>query len=296
VRRAVAPSARLAAGVVLGVLIAQPSHHLAAQLGSGGIAEFSGSARSAALGGAGAALVGDASAVFANPAALATIRHAALEACYERRPDGGWSSSGAAAVRVARFDYGVGAQELVTPGRRPADVLGLSALTFRMGLIALGASLKYVRENVAGVDRDAWAGDAGMAIALFDIVALGASVQNFGGDLGGGVRLPRRTRVGFTMNYVDPQGAVRLLTTVEGQWQSGASPVLVAGAEGGIVLPGRIGILGRVGVTGHSVPTTESAVAVGAGLELGRLRLDYGYQASTVPGGGTHRVAARWTP
>src|SRR2546430_10807806 len=59
---------------------------------------------------------------------------------------------------------------------------------------------------------DAWAGDAGLAIAVFDLMALGVSVQNIGGDFGpaaGGVHLPRRTRAGFTLNYVDPQGTLR---------------------------------------------------------------------------------------
>src|SRR2546425_8313513 len=42
------------------------------------------STRSAGLGGAGAALVGDAGAVFANPAGIATIRHLSVEGSYER--------------------------------------------------------------------------------------------------------------------------------------------------------------------------------------------------------------------
>src|SRR5207248_1674483 len=116
-----------------------------------------------------------------------------------------------------------------------ADLLGVSSLVFRTGLAAIGTSVKYVRETVAGARADAWAGDVGLAIAVFDLMALGASVQNIGGDLGGGSHLPRRTRAGFTMNYVDPQGSYRLLTTVEGQWPSratgGGTPFLVLGVE-----------------------------------------------------------------
>lgn len=256
-----------------------------------------GSTRSAALAGAGVALVGDAASMFANPAGLATIRHAAVEASYARRPDGSTHSAAAAALRVGRFDYGAGALVLAPASgvSQPADVLGVSSLVFRFGLIALGASLKYVHQTVTGVAQDAWAGDAGMAIALFDIFALAGSVQNLGGDLGNGAHLPRRTRVGLTLNYVDPEGAVRLLTTLEGQWQTGQKAVLVAGLEGGITAGG-IGILGRVGATGHAEPTTDSAISAGAGLELGRLHLDYAYLGSEGGSSGTHQVGVRWSP
>lgn len=100
--------------------------------------------------------------------------------------------------------------------------------------MALGVSAKYARQQVGNWYADAWAGDAGLAIAVFDIMALGASVQNLGGDLGNDARLPRRTRAGFTMNYVDPQGSFRLLATLEGQWPSGGSGggVFVGGVEG----------------------------------------------------------------
>jgi len=262
-----------------------------------GVAVLPGSARSAGMGGAGVALVGDAGSLFANPAGLATVRHAAVEGFYERRPDDHAVSAAAAAVRVGRFDYGAGALVLSPPSghSQPSDVLALSTLVFRFGLIALGGSVKFVRQTVGGVEQDAWAGDAGMAIALFDIFALAASVQNIGGDLGDGTHLPHRTRAGLTLNYVDPQGSLRLLTTVEGQWQTGRSAVLVAGAEGGI-RAGGIGILGRVGATGQPEPSTESAVSFGGGLELGRVHLDYAYRGSDHPAGGTHQVGIRWTP
>ena len=100
-------------------------------------------------------------------------------------------------------------------------------------MIALGASVKYVREGDTAPQGESWAGDAGVAIALFDIFAIGASVQNLGGDLSTGADLPHRTRVGLTMNFVDPQGTARLCTTLEGQWPEGEASVVVAGAEGG---------------------------------------------------------------
>src|SRR4029077_2299361 len=126
---------------------------------------------------------------------------------------------GALALRVSRFTWGAGAAAL-GPTYTQADLLGVSSLVFRTGIVALGTSVKYARETIGGSRLDAWAGDAGLAIAVFDLMAFGVSVQNIGGDLGAGLHLPRRTRAGFTLNYVDPQGTYRLLTTLQGLWPS----------------------------------------------------------------------------
>jgi hypothetical protein len=250
------------------------------------------SVRSAALGGAGVALVGGAASMFANPAGIATIRRAALDGSYERRTGGGTVLSGAAALRVWRFDWGVGTAVNVRAGGGASDVLGLSALVFRYGMFAVGTALKYVEQTRAGVPSHTWAGDAGVTIAVFDIAALGASVQNLGGAFSDGTRLRRWTRVGVTMNYVDPQGTFRLLTTLEGLWPQGRSSVLAVGAEGGVVRWG-VGLIGRVGATGPARPGSGS-LTVGAGVELRELHLDYAYQASDAPGGGRHRFGVRW--
>jgi hypothetical protein len=111
--------------------------------------------------------------------------------------------------------------------------------------------------------------------------------------LGGGARLPRRTRAGFTLNYVDPQGTARLLTTLEGQWPSPGSAFVVLGVEGGVVARG-MGVLGRLAYVGHSAVTSGPFTA-GASVELGRLHLDYAYRADDALGA-RHRVGLRWTP
>jgi hypothetical protein len=261
-----------------------------------GVASLPGSTRSAGLAGAGVALVGDAGSMFANPAALATIHRVAVEGSYEQYPAGSTLSSAAIAARAGHFDYGIAAQALrpASAATQPTDVLALSALVFRFGMIALGGSLKYVREGVSTPQAETWAGDAGAAIALFDIFALGASVQNLGGQLEGGSHLPRRTRAGFTMNYVDPQGSFRLLTTVEGQWPEGQPSLLVAGAEAGIVVRG-VGIIARIGVNGESSAYDVSPLAVGAGLALGRVQVDYAYRSFDTSSGAMHRFGVRWT-
>ena len=283
------------AGVIAtALLFAFPPTRLPAQASS--VVSFPGSTRSAGLAGAGVALVGDAGAMFANPAAIATVRHVALDASFERFPLGATLSSAAAAVRIARYNVGVAARVLrpsATPAQ-PTDLVLMSTLVFRFGMIAFAGSGKYVREGTATPQVVTYAGDIGVAMALFDILALGASVQNIGGDWGTETHLPRRTRVGFTMNYVDPQGTFRLLTTLEGLWEVGRRSVIVAGAEGGVVTGGGIGIIARAGVSGQA--SDLAPIALGAGIALGRVQLDYAYRSQDTPSGAVHRFGVRWAP
>jgi hypothetical protein len=307
---------RRAAWIAVALLAARPPVRLSAQTEGSIVAALPGSTRSAALAGAGAALVGEAGAVFANPAAIATVRHLSLEGSHERYLAGSAVSTAALALRVARVTWGFGAQALdygaepeivpdpATGGRRgmatgatfhPYEALALSSLVYRRGLLAFGVSAKYDRQQIGSSVRDAWAGDVGVALAVFDIMALGISVQNLGGDLGNGARLPRRTRAGFTLNYTDPQGVFRLLTTLEGQWPRGRAALMILGLEGGLVRDG-VGIVGRAGYATRSAVTDASRLTAGGGVVLGHLQFDYAFQGYDALAGGTHRVGLRWTP
>jgi len=298
------------------LLSASPAARLPAQTEGSILTILPGSTRSAALGGAGAALVGDAGAMFANPAGIATIRHLSLEGSYEPYLAGSALSTAALALRVSRWTWGVGAQTLdygsepeivpdpATGGRRgmstgasfhPYEALATTSLVYRRGFAAIGVTGKYDRQQIGAEVSDAWAGDVGMAIAVFDIMAVGVSVQNLGGDLGNGALLARRTRAGLTLNYTDPQGTFRLLTTLEGQWTRDRRAVLVQGVEGGVVTGG-VGLVGRVGYATRPAVTAASRVTFGGGVVLGRLAMDYAFQAYDALGGGTHRVGLRWTP
>jgi hypothetical protein len=318
-RRPDGRTARRPVALILGVSLAvavRPSGRLAAQTEGSILALLPGSTRSAALGGAGVALVGDAGALFANPAGIATIRHLSIEGSHAPYLAGSTVSAAAVAVRVSRFTWGFGAQALdygsepvivpdpATGGRRglatgasfhPYEALASTSLVYRRGFAAIGVTAKYDRQQIGAEVSDAWAGDVGFGIAVFDIMAIGVSVQNLGGDLGNDARLPRRTRAGLTLNYTDPQGTFRLLTTLEGQWTRDRSAVLVQGLEGGVVTGG-VGLVGRLGYATRPAVTDASRVTFGGGLVLGRLAMDYAFQAYAVLGGGTHRVGLRWTP
>src|SRR3989441_2561623 len=122
------------------------------------------STRSAGLGGAGAALVGDAGAIFANPAGIATIRHLSVEGSYERYLSGTTLSSAALALRAGRLGWGVGLAALDSGSAAPfhaTDLLGVSTLVLRSGVTAVGASAKYAPQTAGGSSADAWAGAVG---------------------------------------------------------------------------------------------------------------------------------------
>jgi hypothetical protein len=300
----------------ISVLFLMMSTALRAQTEGSVLTALPGSTRSAALGGAGVALVGEAGAMFANPAGIATIHHLSIEGSYEPYLAGSAVSAAALALRVGRLTWGFGAQALdygsepeivpdpATGGRRgmptgasfhPYEALATASLVYRRGLAAFGVTTKYDRQQIGSQVSDAWAGDVGVAMAVFDIMAFGVSVQNLGGDLGNGALLPRRTRVGVTLNYTDPEGTFRLLTTLEGQWTRDHSAVLVQGIEGGIVTGG-VGLVGRVGYATRAAVTDASRLTFGGGIVLGHLAMDYAFQAYDALGGGTHRVGLRWTP
>lgn len=281
------------------------------------ILQMPASVRAAGLNGAGAALVGDAGAVFSNPAGLATIRHIALETTYRQAPFDAYVAAGAMGLRLNRFNLGVGLHyfhlgsepEVVpdpsTGGNtgiptganvRAYEFLGVGSLVYRKGMLALGGSAKIVRQAVGDVEERGVSGDLGFALAVFDIMAIGFAVQNVSGNWTreSAMVLPRLTRLGFTMNYTDPQETFRLLSTVEAQWPAGRSARLVLGGEGGVVLHG-VGVIGRLGYGSRAAESGRGAVVFGASIEVGRLHFDYAYDPSDILNDGGQQLGLRIT-
>ncbi|HET9292779.1 MAG TPA: hypothetical protein VFO06_00675 [Gemmatimonadales bacterium] len=283
--------------VLLGTLVAAP---VAAQAPTPVLTLLPPFTRSAALAGAGVALVGDAGSVFINPSGLATIKVLSLEGGYSHFPDGSIYAQGAAAFRVEQFNFGGGIQYLnFSDTSAVADNLtwGASAV-YRYGLIAIGASGRYVsvEDTTGGIDRT-FTGDGGVTIAFFDIMALALSVQNIGSRTlsGEGVSLPTTTHFGYTLNFVDPQGTARALGTIEVVWTEGQGHRTLYGVEGGVVLKG-VGLVGRVGYGLPPEGSEERRWTFGGGVVLGRLGLDYAYQEQNLFGKHIHRLGLRLTP
>lgn len=272
------------------------------------VVEMPASVRSIGMAGAGVALVGDAGAVFSNPSGIATISYVSLEGAYRAAPGGAHLFSGALGWRLRQFDIGVAGRyfefgddptRYIGPegpaGSDSREVLGMGSLVYRYGLIAAGVSGRYVRRSVDSVHVRGFTGDVGLTVALFDIMALAFAVQNVGGNWREDpLPLPRLTRLGFTMNYVDPQESFRLLSTLEVQWPEGRDARWVVGAEAGVVLEG-IGIIARAGYGGVSVGMPHSKVSIGGSLAFGVLDLDYAYRPHDLLDERAHHFGLRLT-
>ena len=263
------------------------------------------STRFAGLNGAGAALVGDAAAIFTNPAGLATVRNIALEGGYESIPGGGSLFTAAFANRIKQFDIGIGLRVRdESDGIAPilgspddSETLGVAGVVYRYGFIALGASGKYVRERVDDEVREGVSGDLGIAFAFFDIAALGFSAQNVVGNLRSddAVELPRLYRLGFTLNFVDPQDLFRLLGTVEWQWPEDQGTRFVVGGEAGIVFPGGFGLTGRLAYGSTPDDLAFPAVTYGISVQLNAVKVDGALEPSGGREENVYRIGLRLT-
>ncbi|MGD0483282.1 MAG: hypothetical protein ABSB58_01370 [Gemmatimonadales bacterium] len=313
----------LGALLIPGLLIAGAAGARAQGTTGGILLDMPATARSMAMGGASAALLGDAGSVFGNPAGLALIKGTALSVSYERYLVDSWLASAALAVRISKLDIGFGIhildfgsdsayvpdpafggdRGLATGATIGAyDALGVGTLTYRHGFLSAGVSFKALREHIGTGDApsdnaSAFGADVGIAAAFFDIAALGVVVQNVGSAVHGGTSarapLPHATRVGFTINFIDPQGTARLLTTTEWVAPAASHHYWIFGFEGGVVSRG-VGILGRMGVLAGRGATDLRSPVFGGGLVFHDLRLDYAYQGTNVLGDGLHRMTVGW--
>jgi hypothetical protein len=298
---------RRLAGLCLAAPLVGAAPALMAQGLPPAVLSLPGSVRSAGLHGAGAALVGDAGAIFSNPVGIATLRHIGLEGTLRRSPFNALSGTGALGWRLSQFDLGLGLAYIggdsvpvagLTAGANglPYEVMGVGSLVYRFGLFAVGGSIREVRRRSGGVEERGRTGDVGAALAVFDIMAIGFSVQDVGGNWSrqSALPMPRLTRFGFTMNYSDPQETYRLMTTVEEQWPEGAPSRWILGGEAGIVVYG-VGLLARAAYQTRTGGTVEPAVTLGGTVALTRLQVDYAYGARDLMGTRAHRLGVRLT-
>lgn len=291
---------------------------------AGILLELPATSRQMAFQGAYTAVVGDEGSIFVNPAGMAPIRRTAMGLSYERSAFGTTLSSGAAALRVGRFDAGFGVMYLDFGGDSvivPDPVFGgdrglatgqvitaynallVGALAYRRGMLSVGGSVKYLREQIGSggspYSAQGVTGDLGLAIAVFDIMALGAVVQNIGGSLsssaGPSTPMPKTVRLGFTINFIDPQGTARFMTTVDWVHPPGGNSYAAFGFEGGVVAGG-LGLVARAGVAAGRAPSDRRPFSVGGGLVVKSLRVDYAWQGYRSLGEGAHRFGIRWAP
>jgi hypothetical protein len=257
-------------------------------------------ARFAGIANASVALHGDAGALFVNPAGIATVRHAGIEATYHYSHSQPLEGSAAAALRLGQFTLGGGAHYLkLDPNSPNADnLLTMGTAVYRYGIFALGASGKYISlEDSTHTVRRSATGDIGGLVALFDLFAIGASFQNVGRkDIsGGGVALPPSSHLGVVFNFTDPQETWVARAIWEKVWTRDVAPRNKIAVELGVQLGGAF--LTVRGGTGDRTPETQqSAGAAGASLGFRRFAIDYAYQQHTALGGDVQRFGVRFTP
>ncbi|HXI20336.1 MAG TPA: hypothetical protein VNH46_04585, partial [Gemmatimonadales bacterium] len=257
------------------------------------------STRAAGLGGASAALSGDASAVFLNPAGLATIRNIAIEGAIQRYPDGSVEAMGAGAFRLLQFDFGGGFHYLRfsdTSSVRDNLVWSGSAV-YRVGLLAAGATLKYISlSDSAGAAQRTATMDLGVGIHVFDLMTLAFDARNINDwrVSGPSLPLPVSKRAAFAFNFTDPQETIRLLGTMEVVWTDREPRRTVLGVEAGAVL-GRVGLVARLGYGAQPQGSGQKEVSLGAGVVLSRFNIDYAWQRRTLLGREVHRLGLRFT-
>jgi hypothetical protein len=127
-------------------------------------------------------------------------------------------------------------------------------------------------------------------------MAFGATIQNFAGTFveehgGADPPLPRTVRAGYTLAMVDPQGTMRLTMTAEWVRPRTRDSWWALAAEGGINVSG-VGVLARAGYAAGRRDADARAPVLGAGLVLGPVRVDYGWESYRAAGA-THRLGAR---
>ena len=293
---------------------------------AGALLELPATARQMAFQGAYSAVVGDEGSVFANPAGMAPVRRGALGLSYERGLFGTGLSSGAGVIRVGRFNLGLGVMYLdfggdsvvvpdpafggdrgMTTGEMITayNALAVGSVAWRRGMLSVGANVKYLREHIGSGTGGSWSanaltGDLGLAIAVFDIMAIGFVMQNLAGSLTASdstlYDLPRTARLGYTLNFVDPQGTARFMATVDWVHPPGGDSYAAFGFEGGIVT-GDVGLVGRAGVAAGRIPGDRRPYSLGAGIVVKRnLHVDYAWQSYDQLTADAHRFGVRWIP
>lgn len=254
--------------------------------------------RSAGLAGASTAIWGDAGSVFVNAAGLAIVRRAGFEGMASRIPDPATQTSVAGAVRIGQFHLAGGYQHLglADGSSQEENTLLVGSVVYRFGLFGISGALKEITvRDSTGLTSSATAGDASVIIAVFDIAAVSVGVQNIGQpQLAPNMTLPAITRLGSSLNLVDPEGTVRLLGTIEVVWTEGFESRTIIGGEAGFVFSG-IGVEARLGYGGRGPLVGQSNWSLGGTLVLGPVDIDYAYQDESVFGSEAHRLGIRLT-
>jgi hypothetical protein len=288
---------------------------LAAQDGPGSSAavllQLAPAPRPLALGGAYTALGSDAYALFYNAARLAGVGRT-VGAAYHAYPAGVAAGSLAAVLPIGRFSLALGVHyldlgevEVLEPdpayagqrGRPTGETIGGGEVVASAGAamaitsrLAMGVAGKVVHVGLAGESDAGVAADVGASAGLLGgRLRIGAALQNLGPAMGPGLPspLPRTIRAGAAIELGAAGPGIRTTLAAEALHLEGRAS-FATGLELGYRDERGRGFLARAGFDARARERdAASPVAVGGGVMLGGLRVDYAYRA-VGPLGGTH--------
>jgi hypothetical protein len=295
--------------------MAQAGHSAATVL------ELSASTRALGLGGAYAAVTGDESSLFYNPAQLPTAPRASAGLSAQRYVASSTLAAlaaathfgpGAAALGVQLLDYG-SAEEVVCDevnfptceGGRPtggtvsaSDLVVSGGYGLAIGSARVGAAAKLVHQRIVDAGGSAGALDLGVAYDLERsgvVTTLGIAVQNLGGSIrtaGTSSPLPRLVRLGAAVR-LPRVGALDMTATAEARKSADGRTLPSGGTELSWSGSSGLTLTGRIGASALASGSDASPVTFGGSVAGRHVGLDYAYQGFDVLGA-THRVGVRW--
>jgi hypothetical protein len=277
--------------------------------------------RASALSGAYTAATLDADVLFYNPAGAATLG-AAASVSYQQHVEDIGLATGAGAYRFGNLvlgasaiflDYGeirefvpdpdfggqtgIATGNMVSASEVAARLTG--ALALADGRFNLGASVGYVSTDLAGTGRGTPFVDVGGQYLLSGLT-IGAAVRNVGGTLSGsGVAdadLPTEARLGAMYEFARDTGFGGAVSADLVTGLNGGTTGIIAGFEAGLLPRGasRVGAVGRIGYDTGVGDAGQGALALGGGISLGPLAVDYAWQNYDLFGS-LHRFGVRWS-
>jgi hypothetical protein len=277
--------------------------------------------RASAMSGAYTAATLDADVLFYNPAGAASLA-AAASVSYQRHVEDIGLATGAGAYRFGNIvlgasaiflDYGEIREFIPDPdfggqtGIPTGNMVGASEVAARLtgalpladGRLNIGASLGYVSTDLAGTGRGTPFLDVGGQYLLSGLT-LGAAVRNIGGALSGsGVAdadLPMEARLGAMYQFARETGFGGAVSADLVSGINGGTTGLIAGFEAGLLprAASRVGAVARVGYDTGVGEAGQGALALGGGVSLGPLAVDYAWQNFDLFGS-LHRIGVRWS-
>jgi hypothetical protein len=279
------------------------------------------STRGLALGEAWGAIADDESAIFYNPAQLARVRGASVGGSIQRYIAQTTLGAAAFAIPLRRgavafglqmLDYGSADEYTIADGTggqlgsatggsvTAQDIVLTGGYGISLGerrAFRLGAAAKYVRQTVANYSGSSAAVDLGLAYTFVRGWDVAAAVQHLGADLrlaAVSAPLPWTWRASVAAPaMVTPTFSLRPIAEVR---QSSGGTTAGALAAEGVWHPSVGGpvLAARAGFTFMGNGEDRSPLALGGGVTLGRITVDYAYESFDALGGATHRVGIRF--